>query len=162
MMNINRLSSLASNLQGLNWMAGEHVMENYEPDILEGKYARFLLRVSYCPECGRPMVVRPGRARDPFPYYFKLSFEAQVRAGGFCVRSDAIAGNEYICEDCAQAGRAWFHCELCKCKLPTDKIQEQFGDPPEYLCADCYASVSAKEWDEMCDALEAEHKWDCG
>ena len=137
-------------------------MKSYTPDILEGKYARFLLRVGTCPECGRSMIVRPERAWDTFPYYFRLNFEAQAEAGGFCIQSGAKANDRYICEDCMQAGRSWFRCDLCGQKMSSDKIEECFGDPPDCLCSDCYASVPAKEWDEKRDSLTDKHKWDYG
>ena len=135
-------------------------MDSYTPDILEGKYARFLLTVETCPECGRFMVIKPSNPRCTFPFFIKLNFDAQAAAAGLGIRSDLQSGNDYICQDCANAGKAWFYCELCKEKKSTGKVQQSFGDPTEFLCIDCYGTVPAKEWEEAVDRLYKSHRYD--
>lgn len=133
-------------------------IENYIPDIVavEGNnvgigYARFLLETSICPECKRVMVARPS------PKEF-INFDAQIKAADFCVKSkDSIYP---ICEDCASKEKVWFTCELCVTKKGTDKIKKSIGDPPVFLCTDCFGSVTAKEWQETVDDLLDDHQWD--
>lgn len=135
-------------------------MEKYVPDIVEDGLARFLVKASVCPECGRYMVMSPTRDWGTFPRYHKLTFSAQVKAAGFCVQSGVQSNGEYICKDCMQAGRAWFCCDLCKQKMSTDKIEMQFGNPPVYLCSECYATIPAKKWDDAVSKLSDAHKYE--
>ena len=41
-----------------------------------------------------------------------------------------------------------------------NKIQDQFGDPSEFLCSDCYETVSAKEWNNIENILIEKHIYD--
>lgn len=133
-------------------------MDSYIPDVIEDRYARFLLALEKCPSCHKYMIVRPHRARNTFPRYHKLTFEAQVKAAEFVITSDSQVDDKYICEDCAGAGKASFICALCKQRKSSDKIQERIGDPPEFLCADCYETVPAKEWESIWNQLERSHR----
>ena len=135
-------------------------MEHYKPEIVESRYALFLVRLDRCVECKRFMVVRPRNARDTFPYYHKLDFDAQAKAGNLGIKSGSLVDNSPICEDCEAAGKARFVCALCKKMKSSDKIQRQVGDPAEYLCADCYQTVPAEKWDESLKELIEDHKWD--
>jgi len=123
------------------------MMNHYVPDIIEDRYARFLLALEKCPTCHQYMVVRPHKAKDTFPRYYKLTFDGQAKAADLVIQSDSQANNKYICEDCAKAGKAYFVCALCEKEKSSDKIQGRIGDPPEYLCTDCYKTVSAQEWE---------------
>ena len=59
-----------------------------------------------------------------------------------------------------KAGKADFLCALCNERKSTDKIQESIGDAPEFLCKDCYDTVSAKIWDDKLDELQEAHRYD--
>lgn len=135
-------------------------MDNYVPDILEEKYARFLVVLGRCPACHKYMIVKPHRARNTFSRYHKLTFDAQAKAARLVIKSDSQIDGKSICEDCAGAGKASFVCALCKERKSSDKIQERIGDPPEFLCTDCYETVPAKKWENIWDQLECSHRWD--
>lgn len=138
-------------------------MEYYKPEIIGSDYALFLVRLERCPECKRYMVVRPRETSDPtFPYYHKLSFDAQAKAANLGIKSRSKIDRHPICEDCETEGKASFVCALCKERKPSSKIQQSFGDPAEYLCSDCYLVVPAEKWDQATDELMQEHKWDYG
>ena len=135
-------------------------MENYTPDILEEQYARFLVRLDKCLKCECYMVTKPSYARDTFPYYYKLDFNAQVRNAGLVINSGIKVDGHPICEGCAKAGKADFLCALCKERKPTNKVQEKWGDNPEFLCSDCYETVPVKIWEEKSEELYDAHKYD--
>lgn len=65
---------------------------------------------------------------------------------------------EYICEECTQAGRATFICKLCNHERAINLVQHSWiGDA---LCTVCYESMSAKIWNEKYQELESAHRWD--
>jgi hypothetical protein len=135
-------------------------MEFYTPDVIEEQYARFLVRLDVCPECGRYMVTVPQDSYGTFPYGFTLCFTAQAKAAGFGIKSGLLGGDNFICTDCATIGKAWFTCYHCQEKKSSDKMYDSFGDPPDYLCTDCYETVPAKEWNEIIHRLNQSHQYD--
>ena len=59
--------------------------------------------------------------------------------------------------------RAGFVCALCRKRKVLSKIQQQFGlsnDYPDFLCSDCYSSVTAREWDKIGRELQNDHEDD--
>lgn len=136
-------------------------MKNYVPEIVgNGKYVKFLLLLDECHKCKRPMVARPKEAWGTFPHYRRLTFSAQAEAAGLVVNSSVKVDDRPICTECVGAGRADFLCALCQKRKSTDKIREQFGDPPEFLCVDCYGSVTAREWGRKVNELHDRHRFD--
>lgn len=134
-------------------------MEHYKPEIIEN-YATFLVQLHRCPLCQHSMVVEPPTRNSPFPVYYKIDYEAQAAAAGLKIRSKVTSNDEYICIDCANSGRGGFTCYLCKKYKQSDVIEASFGDPPDHLCKDCYATVPAKNWDEVTRELYKEHQFD--
>jgi len=118
----------------------------------------FELRVECCPFCGRPMMDKCGYGI--FPFYMGNNQESQMKERGVVFRSSATINNKHICVECKKAGKASFKCALCKEMKSSSKEEESFGDPTEYLCKDCYATVPAKEWDEKVERLRKDHQYD--
>lgn len=138
-------------------------LDNYTPEIIGNEYATFLVKLERCPLCNCLMIAEPKQQhfrKSTFPVYCKLSFETQAKRANLHFVSNIIVDDEYICIECADEGKADFLCSLCKNRKSTDKEKESFGDPPEYLCKDCYSTVPAKEWDKKCEMLEESHRWD--
>jgi len=98
--------------------------------------------------------------RSIFPTYHEIDFEHQVKIAAWEIMSDIKVDDKYICQGCADSGKANFLCALCNERKSSNKKQESFGDPPEYLCRDCYESISAKTWDDKEKELSEEHRWD--
>jgi len=136
----------------------------YIPQIVDDKYALFLVSLSVCPKCGHEMIASPdrygGRWTDMFPKYEKATLEAQAKRAGLHIKSRVRVDGEYICTSCEQEGKADFLCELCGQRKPTDKIKESFGDPAEYLCSDCFETVTAEVWEKKAEELHEIHRWD--
>jgi hypothetical protein len=40
------------------------------------------------------------------------------------------------------------------------QVEEQFGDPAEYLCKPCYETVPASVWDAAKERLRRSHQYD--
>jgi len=118
----------------------------------------FELRVEKCPSCGKPMMDKC--KYGIFPFYTGNNQEAQMKEKGVVFRSTATMGNDPICVECKDADKASFKCALCKEMKPSSKEEESFGDPAEYLCKDCYATVPAKVWDDKAEKLRHDHQYD--
>lgn len=74
--------------------------------------------------------------------------------------TNTLVDDEPICIECEQAGKSDFLCALCKERKRSNKKQESFGDPSEFLCTDCYETKPAKIWDEKVDELVEAHRYD--
>ena len=121
--------------------------------------ATFLLTLKRCGTCNRDMVIKP-TPNTAFPLYWDNDFDSQAKRAGFVQRSRVKVDDRYICIECVEAGKASFKCELCKDRKPSNKEKGIFGDPPEFLCMDCYETVSAKVWNEKEDELLKTHRYD--
>ena len=135
-------------------------MDNYTPQKNVDNTITFALNLGYCKKCGRNMVVKPREAYGVFPHYYANNFEAQAKRANLVIQSTIKVDGCYICIECEKMGKADFECYLCKKRKSTKLIQERFGDPAEYLCFECYETVSAKIWEETVDKLYDIHKYD--
>ena len=139
---------------------GEY-MKPYTPSLYYGRYAMMLVELEVCPICNRLMMPRyGGRRYSPFPATQEASEETQLKNAGWVKSGRTWLNGQYVCEECERNGRVLFTCELCGKEQSSTEVQESFGDPPEYLCKGCYASVSAKDWTEKVDGLRKSHQWD--
>lgn len=140
-------------------------MEEYKPKIVEKDslktaYGEVLVRLEKCPICGRYMLHIPKGCDKPFPSYYKLRIQQQMKNVAWVLKSHIKVDDEYICKECVGAGKATFECSLCYERYPTTDIKEQFGNPADYLCVHCYATVTAKVWERKIKELEEEHRYD--
>lgn len=134
----------------------------YTP-IIKDKYVLFAAQGTECPVCKKIMVEkvdRNGLRRSFFPFWFEMCQDAQMKRANIVYVSNTKVDDDNICIECEKSGKADFKCELCGERKPTSKIKESFGDPPDYLCDDCYKITPAKTWDDKCDELEQEHRYD--
>lgn len=134
--------------------------DKFTPERMSCNLVAFALHLGNCEKCGRDMVTKPKYSYDVFPRYILNTFDAQVKRANLAVRSSTKVDDEYICIDCVKAGKTDFKCDLCGKRKLTNKIKEGFGDPPDYLCIDCYETVSAKIWEEAVDELNNRHRYD--
>lgn len=133
-------------------------MENYTPKIHKHGQVEMLIQGEECYLCKRVMI--PKDDCDLFPRYFKVSQEAQMKNAGIVFKSIVKVDDMSICQVCADEGKADFFCALCKDRKSTDKIEKSIGDPPEFLCKDCYNTTTAKIWDNALKELEMKHRYD--
>lgn len=139
---------------------GEY-MKPYTPTLYYGRYAMMLVELDVCPVCNRLMMPNHGISRHSlFPTAPNASEEMQLKNAGWVRSGRTWLNGQYVCEECERNGRVLFICEICGKEQSCDEVQESFGDPPEYLCKGCYATVSAKEWDEKARGLRESHRWD--
>ena len=136
-------------------------METYIPKIHKEKchtYVEMLIEAEECPLCKKVMIEKA--TRGIFPYYVAIDQEAQAKKSDIVFKSQTKVDDSNICENCKSEGKADFLCALCNERKTTDKIQESIGDPAEFLCTDCYESVSAKEWSIAKKELYDSHRYD--
>ena len=136
----------------------------YIPKIIDDRHALFMVALSVCPKCGHKMVAPPDRYQaqwtDTFPKFNRERFDEQAKRAGLRIKSGVQVDGYHICTVCAEEGKADFLCKLCSQRKPTDKIEKSFGDPSEYLCSDCFKTVTAKEWAKAVKELEDAHRYD--
>lgn len=134
----------------------------YTPKIINDKYVLFAAESRKCPLCGKIMIKKvPSYFKNSFfPVWCEMNQDAQMKRANLVYISTTMVDNEYICEECDKGGKANFKCELCGDRKSTNKIQETFGDPPVFLCEDCYETIPAKKWDVKCEQLLDEHRYD--
>lgn len=94
------------------------------------------------------------------PNYYNQFQRNYIEKEGIKFKANINIQNKKVCEDCYKQDKVDFKCYLCECKKPISKIKEQFGDPADLLCLDCFSSVTAKKWDDIITELEEMHKWD--
>jgi len=124
-------------------------------------YGTMIVEIEQCFKCERYMTGRADRkCAYIFPLWREIDFNTQLKKAGWVMRSPIQIGDQKICVECADAGKADFLCALCNQRRPTSKIQSIFGDPPEFLCKDCYETVTAEKWDKKVNNLYECHKYD--
>lgn len=125
-------------------------------------YGLMLVSVKRCPLCKEIMIEPPCKDyyQGPFPRWIECSFESQIKRAGWVIKSGVEAAEEAICATCAASGKAYFLCDLCGEKRSTDEVQVSIGDPPVYLCKQCYKTIPAQEWDDKEEHLREEHRYD--
>jgi hypothetical protein len=89
-----------------------------------------------------------------------MTQKSQIQGTNIQLRSNTKVDDKYICKDCEKSGKADFLCVMCESRKHTGKIKESFGDPPEYLCIDCYETATAKKWEEAVEELNQIHRYD--
>jgi len=138
-------------------------MENYTPKILNnGEYVEMIIQAEKCPICGKIMIkkVEDNILNSLFPGYKEMNQVAQAKRAGIVFKSYTKVDDKIICEECERSGKADFLCACCNERKTTDKMHESFGDPPDYLCTDCYNTVPAKIWDDKVNELMERHQYD--
>jgi len=135
----------------------------YTPKIIDGKYVLFAASTQKCGICEKLMIRRINNSnyfeKDFFPGWVEMNQDAQMKRGGLVYVGNTKTHNGLMCQGCEKDGKGEFRCELCFEMKPTNKIEERFGDPTDFLCTDCYESAPAKIWDEKVDELESEHQY---
>lgn len=134
-------------------------MEEYKPQIIEN-YATFLVQIYKCWTCKQLMVINEPERNSPFPLAIRFDYKTQAKAADLKIRSKVISDGHYICTECAESGKGGFTCYLCKQYKESNKLQESFGDPADYLCTDCYDTTPAKKWDRITSKLFDLHQYD--
>ena len=135
-------------------------IEDFTPQIIardaSEEYATMLVRVERCTICDRQMIHDLTTSfGNPFPAYYRAGFNAQRERAGWATRTA-----DGVCVDCRAANKVMFTCALCGQRRPSSEEMEHFGEPADYLCKACYATVPAQQWHAKVDALEYEHRYD--
>jgi len=139
--------------------------ENYVPEKFDDSHFKVLIQVGRCASCNRLMIQFGRQERESldnhmFPFYYKANLPAQLARANIQFRGNSKINDAFICEICDAEGKASFTCALCGQIRKSNEQQESFGDPPEILCKNCYATVPAKEWNEKVEKLRAAHRYD--
>jgi hypothetical protein len=116
------------------------------------------VRAWRCESCKWPMIEQKHLDKGVLAHD-TTSVAGQLQGAGFKVRSGIFWSGE-LCTECAAKAASVFTCELCKQERPSDQVEEQFGDPAEYLCKPCYETVPASVWDAAKERLRRSHQYD--
>lgn len=114
--------------------------------------------VHICEQCGNAYVRRAWWSVHDLGQGTDSGVPAQLERAG--LRRGARHWSDDLCAECEQAGLQRFTCAGCHQERDSTEVQRSFGDPPERLCATCYATMTARDWDTLVDRLEEEHRWD--
>jgi len=122
------------------------------------KLIEFKLQVNECPVCKNQMMQKDTQSLFPSD---RLNQTKQMQEKEIVYQSSRFCvDGEPICIKCAEEGKASFICFLCHERQPSNKMKNKYGDPPDYLCIDCFSSVSAKEWNNAETHLHNIHRYD--
>jgi len=135
--------------------------EEYVPKIIKNDnwvYLEMVIEATKCHCCEKIML--PRAKRGIFPNYMHINQDAQMKRAGFVYSTFTEVDGKPICIECKEAGKIDILCAMCNERKPSNKEQESFGYPPEYLCKDCYETVPAKQWNEKADELNNNHRYD--
>ena len=127
------------------------------------KMMKFDLPIWICPICNKQMMPKATRfisSPNLFTTRLEDTQQTQMKKLGIVFMYENLIENICYCVNCIKEGKAIFHCSLCENDKTSNKIQFSVGDPPEYLCHDCYITVTANIWENKIKELEEEHMWD--
>ena len=120
--------------------------------------ATMLVELDHCPICNG--VIIENISSRIFPQNLQNTFQKQVEAAGWSLASNVMVDGDRICAKCDEKDLATFACAICQDYKRSSELRLSIGWPPEYLCIECYKTVSAETWDKMVDKLEARHRYD--
>ena len=130
---------------------------NDYPKLIEKQehyvYMGVILKTSICPKCGKYLL--PSQNGLNILYGNSMFCSTQ-----WAENSYAKVDDYFICKECAGKNLADFKCDLCNNRYPSSEIQESFGDPPDFLCKNCYKTQPALVWCEEVADLESLHRYD--
>jgi hypothetical protein len=133
----------------------------FTPKIIdkEGGYGILMVRLRKCKYCGGWMFDEENSYPSPC---YENGIDKQLERAGW--KKQGYVGMQtldvQICEECVGKDAKTFLCAICGKQKKSSEIEECIGYSAEYLCKDCFSSISAKEWDEKVEELEEKHKWD--
>lgn len=134
--------------------------EKWTPQIISDDgvnlIVTFALRVKRCHIC-KKLCMNIDTNQTRLFWYGDGQKDQMKRAG--IVKED-FSADEPTCEECSNKGLVKFTCNLCSLEQFSTEVQESFGDPAEFLCKTCYATVPAQTWDKAVDRLRDAHQWD--
>lgn len=132
----------------------------YIPQKIDKSHISFAVALRSCHLCKKDMVSNPryeNHWNNVFPVWVGNDFRAQAKRAGLVFQSNIKVDDQYVCEKCKRL--ADFLCCLCGERKSFPEYRS-FGEPPEFLCMDCYAKTPAKEFDEKVEELEEKHRYD--
>ena len=141
--------------------------DSYTPEIVKDDdfSATVLIAVECdkCDGCGKPMVVLPFSLRKtPKQSYWsrKNAIQNQIERAGLVSYGEEFQGRDY-CETCIVGAKATFTCIVCKKECSSDLYWDgYYSNSTEPRCINCYATVPAKEWDDLNQQIHERHKYD--
>lgn len=138
-------------------------MDTYTPRIVqqgqEEALAEVLVAVERCKYC-RAWMLPNMEDKGIFPLYRPINFSAQLKAAGWKVAASSRFDSQRYCIECAANDKITFTCCLCNQTKPSSHLKERFGDPPDFLCNECFNTIPAAVWEKKVDELQKEHRWD--
>jgi hypothetical protein len=143
-------------------------ISNWTPSVAftfsnDTAYATMLVGLKKCSICGKWMIAEPNQTslHRTFPWGMSISFTTQVKRAGWVIASGVEdSARKEICVECRDAGKLRLKCIHCQQMITSDQVKESFGEPPDYLCNNCYETMPAKKWNELVEELESLHKYD--
>jgi hypothetical protein len=134
-------------------------LETFIPQKMADNAYTFVLKVSTCYNCKRPMM--PIDDKRLFHTYRGCRQDDQMKHANIAIESNYDIDNIHLCTECVQLDVATFTCCHCNESKVASKLHETVGSfDPDYICTDCYATVPAKEFDELIETLQREHRYD--
>jgi len=141
-------------------------MTAFKPQIIEDKreshgyaFVTFALQIRSCPICDRLMMYP--KVRGLFPGVAFMQQKDQMKALDIVGVGEAIPGDtwgRHACEICTAEGKVFFECFICKEQRPANERHKDVYH--EAVCNTCYETIPAKQWDEIMDEIDADHKYD--
>lgn len=134
--------------------------KEFTPGIIDEErgYGIVLVRLRECSYCGAWMFDE----QKAFSNIGKNEIREQLKRAKWERQGElgmATLGT-LICTKCIENGAESLECALCKKEKKSFEIKKCIGYPAEYLCKECYSTVSAEIWDIKVNELEENHKWD--
>jgi len=118
------------------------------------RYGAVLVEILKCKSCECDMV-HLVEGSDNNPFTFRLPLTSQIEQAGRKVAAWAKG----VCAECYESGEIMEKCQICEEDRKPSEIEETIGG--EYhLCKSCFATVSAKKWEDTIDDLREQVRWE--
>lgn len=136
-------------------------LEEFVPQIIKEGFGLMIIKLQRCPSCNGVMVDIPQEARRKmFSLYMSIDLKTQLERADWKLQSNAELNGKKICEKCEKEGRSQFKCFICEKDQPTSMIHNCHGDPPDFVCINCYKNIPAEKWDQIMEKLYKIHRYD--
>lgn len=137
-------------------------LENFVPVLVSCSswtktcYVEIIIEPHACLECKLPILPKITCG----PNWYNLQISSQWKRAKWPIEGVYIDPREgYVCLPCQALGKATWECYHCH-KQRAGKPKMDIGCPSDYVCEECYGTLTAKQWDELKEKLEEEHRYD--
>jgi len=86
------------------------------------------------------------------------SIESQLARAAMSIEDSTEVGGQKVCGECVKAGTVQVECQGCHKQVSLNETH--FSIPPDYICAECFQTLTAANYADLVEEIETKHQYD--